>query len=198
MRLSRLTSTTLAAGALAATLAACADAPMAPAPAPDAAPVLVSARATPHLQEGALLSCPTRAAREFTVTIDERGGSYRKHGVGLDVPAGALSGAQQFRVSIPRSSFVEADVHAVGHAQFSFARPVTVTLDYRHCAAAVDDAALLEVYYVDGARTLLERMPASDDRKGRQITFETTHLSGYAVAYRTGASPEVPPSGDSE
>lgn len=186
MRIFRQTSTVLAAGALIVALASCAE----PTTAPVAAAPSLSI-STYASSEGTLMSCSARDAKTFSVTIDQRGARYAKHGIEVVVPPGALAGPQRFVITIPRSRYVEADIHAVGHDRFTFARPVTVTFDYARCGNVQGDAPALDVWYIDnGTKALLEPMPTRDDRQRRTITFQTTHLSGYGVVYRT------PPAGN--
>jgi hypothetical protein len=191
MRISRPTSAVLAAAAFVAALASCAEPTAAPALAPSLSTATFAA------QDGALLACPVREARSFTVTIDQRGARYAKHGIEVVVPAGALAGPQQFRVTLPRSPYVEADIDAIGYEHFTFLRPVRVTFDYARCGNVVLSAPALSVWYIaDDTRDLLEPMPATDDRTTRRITFETNHLSGYGLAYRTAAPDPVEPPAD--
>jgi hypothetical protein len=181
MRFARLSSAAFAAAALVLVLAKCAEPPVAPAV---AAPAFSVAAYT--AQEGSPLSCPERAAKSFSVTLDQRGAQFSKFGVEVVIPAGAIPGPQRFDVTIPRSRFVEADIHAVGYDHYRFAKPITVTFDYARCGQVVATAPALDVWYVDGAsRQLLEAMPTSDDRSDKRITFQTTHLSGYQIAWRT-------------
>lgn len=187
MRIFRPSAALLAAAALTAALASCAEPIAAPA---DALPPSFSV-ASYSATEGALLSCAERPARSFEFTIDQRGARHSKHGFEVVVPPGALSGPQRFRVSLPRSPFVEADIDAVGHEHFTFRRPVTVTFDYARCGNVQLGSSLSVWYLADDTRALLEAMPGSDDRRARRITFQTTHLSGYGLAYRTPVTEPV-------
>lgn len=181
MRIHRPTSAVLAAGALVVTLARCAEPTAAPSA---AAPSL----ATTYAAGDALLACAASATRTFTVTLDQRGARFERGGIVVDVPAGAIPGVQQFRVTLPHSPFVEVDIDAVGYEHYRFARPVTVTVPYGRCGNVDESTPSLSVWYIDSdSKAMLERMPGADDRRGRRITFTTDHLSGYALAYRTGS-----------
>ena len=69
-----------------------------------------------------------------------------------------------------------------------------VTFDYARCGNVALAAPALSVWYIaDDTRDLLEAMPATDDRTTRKITFETNHLSGYGLAYRTAPPTPEPP-----
>lgn len=175
-------SVALAAGALVLTLARCAEPPAGPSAA--AAPSLST---TETLASGgeSLLACREQAPRDFSFTLDARGGRVSRGGVVLDVPAGAIPGRQEFVLTLPRSPYLEIDLDAVGHEHYTFAHPISVTMNYARCGNVALSAPALSVWNIDSSsKTLLERMSGSDDRKGKWISFYTDHLSGYAVAYR--------------
>lgn len=182
MRISRPITALFAAASIALVAASCTEPTAAPMGEPVALPSFSVAGFA--ATEGQLLSCPVRAAKTFTVTIDQHGARYAKHGVEVSVPAGALAGPQQFRVTLPRSPYVEADIDAVGYEHFTFRRPVTVTFDYSRCGNAASVSALSVWYLADDTRALLEPMPTLVDARAKTITFQTTHLSGYGLAYR--------------
>ena len=175
-------SVALAAGALVLTLARCAEPPVAPSPA--AAPSLSTMETLASGGE-ALLSCPVQAPRDFSFTLDSRGGRVSRAGVVVEVPAGAISGRQAFVLTLPRSPYLELDLAAVGRDHYTFARPISVAVNYARCGSVDLSSPALSVWNIDSeSKTMLERMSGTDDRKGKWITFYTDHLSGYAVAYR--------------
>ena len=181
MRSHRRIPVALAAGALVLTLARCAE-PI-NAPAPVAAPSLSIDAAVASVGES-LLECPAHVARDYSFTLDARGGRVSRAGVEIDVPAGAISGSQKFVLTLPRSPYLEFDLSATGHEHYTFARPVSITVNYGRCKVDKSTPAL-SVWNIDTeSNQLLQLMSDADDRPGRRIQFITDHLSGYAVAYR--------------
>lgn len=182
MRSNRPIPVALAAGALVLSLARCAEPTTAPAPA--AAPSLSTAGTAAQGGES-LLECPALVAREYSFTLDDKGGRVSRAGVVVDVPAGAIPGKQKFVLSLPRSPYFEFDLSAAGHDHYTFARPVSITVNYGRCGKVDDTSPPLSVWNIDTeSNQLLQLMSDADDRPGRRITFTTDHLSGYAVAYR--------------
>ena len=84
------------------------------------------------------------------------------------------------RTAVQPGPHAMVDVHADGLLSFLFRRPVTVTIDLSHCPA-IDGP--LTVWHVDAATgAFLENMGGVVDPVRRTITFQTPHLSIYAVA----------------
>ena len=130
-----------------------------------------------------LLECPTNQATSTTGVVDLLGGSVFLGTTGITLPAGALTTPTLFQVSVPASQYMEIDVSAVGFQTFLFQQPVTITIDYSRCSRSDIDQKTLHVYHIDPlTHELLEDMGGVDDKVSQQITFTTTHLSGYAVA----------------
>ena len=130
-----------------------------------------------------LLQCPTDQTTSTTGVVDLLGGSVILGANGITLPAGALTTPTLFQVTVPASPYMEIDVSAVGFQTFLFQQPVTITIDYSRCDRSDIDQKTLHVYHIDPlTHLLLEDMGGVDDKTSRQITFTTTHLSGYAVA----------------
>ena len=130
-----------------------------------------------------LLECPTSQTTSTTGVVDPLGGSVFLGATGIALPAGALTAPTLFQVTIPSSTYMEIDVSAVGFQTFLFQQPVTITIDYSRCNRSDIDQETLHVYHIDPlTHQLLEDMGGIDDKVSQQITFTTTHLSGYAVA----------------
>jgi hypothetical protein len=141
----------------------------------------------PHLEALAilptLLVCPTNDTHSATETIGPSGGTIATSGARLTLPAGAVSQPTTFTLTVPASKYLEIGVEANGAEHFQFERPVTVEVKYSRCAPGSTDSAELSVWYIDPiTKLLLENMGATDDKGTRTVTFETGHLSGYAIA----------------
>ena len=175
----------LLAGAV-ALLAACSDAPTAPA---SSAPRAVNAAvadpsALTASPSASLLACPSRITRSTSAVIGPRGGMVGIAGSALVVPPGAVATPTTFTFTIPASPFLQVDVSAAGVAHYQFAHPVALSISYAHCSPSALPDAPLGAWWVDAA-TLeqLGVMAAVDDRHQHRVTFVTDHLSGYAVVY---------------
>ena len=158
------------------TLAACADSPrrtdkiVAP-PSLD-----VSASRT-------LLQCPTSQSASAFGLLGLLGGTVSLGGNSVALPFGAVSVPTLITLRVPASSYVEVDVTANDLLTFLFRRPVSITIDYSRCPAEATAGAPLTVWHIDPqSKALLEPMGGLNDPVRRRITFETGHLSGYAIA----------------
>ena len=132
-----------------------------------------------------LVECPASEASAATeVDVAPSGGDVVAGKRRVRVPAGAVSQPVRVAMMSPASPYVELELHAVGYAQYTFRRPVAVTIDYGRCgAAAIPDPSRLHVVYVDATtKQVLEDMGGVVDTAARTITFETAHFSSYAVA----------------
>ena len=181
----RYTPPALAALAAAALLtAACADVASGPTRLrATAGPLRVKDRTTEGSAQ--LLACAPPAAEERAVAVvGPLGGTVRLGNSSVHVPAGALLDATVLEIVAPASAVVEYEIHALGVSHFLFERPVTVTLDYKRCAAELPGNAKGEgVYLRRGPYEVLEHMGGTLDRDAHTLTFTTGHLSGYAVAF---------------
>jgi hypothetical protein len=171
------------AGAAAVLLAGCApaDAPTGLATAPRRSVVA----ATDGAPGTRLLSCATTVASAEASApsyslLGPLGGIIRRGGHAVRMPLGALLALQLFSVAEVPGELVAVDVHAVGLEIFHFHRPITVTVDYSRCG---DVQGPLRAWHIDPAtRELLEDMGGVTDTVRRTHTFQTTHLSVYAMA----------------
>jgi len=134
---------------------------------------------------GTLLACPTNSEARATAWIGPAGGSVEARGVTLTVPPGAVAVATPFEVVVPVSQTMTADIHVVGTTGFTFRTTATITLNFARCISA-SSAPLdqLQGAHVDVATgAILELMGGTVDRSGHKLSFPTSHLSGYAIAY---------------
>ena len=130
------------------------------------------------------LVCQMRRERSATMRIGPLGGSVNVGGTRMVVPAGAVAEPTDFVLTLPASSTLELDISAAGHEHFRFARPVTVTVSYAHCKSDAALAEQLSAWYVDSeSGAFLQDMGAIDSKRAKALTFETDHLSGYAIAW---------------
>lgn len=131
----------------------------------------------------ALISCPTDQPTVTEATVGLLGGLLSLGNTSISIPVGAVLTPTTFRIEVPASNYMEISVTGGDAEHFLFERPVSITIDYSRCDRAVTDAAPLTVYYIDeDTKALLERMGGIDDKVARKITFQTGHLSGYAIA----------------
>lgn len=134
------------------------------------------------LQAPKLASCPTTETHSAQRTIGMSGGSVSAGGTTIHIPAGAVLLPTTFEVTVPASSYMEVAVTAQGHAHYQFLLPVTIEIDYSRCDSTIAEATL-SVFHIDEVlKTLLEQMLGVDDKTRHRFTFNTDHLSGYAIA----------------
>ncbi|HEX6059538.1 MAG TPA: hypothetical protein VFZ11_11030 [Gemmatimonadaceae bacterium] len=169
-----------AAAALALVLAACSGDGFATGPeALVQSSVVAAADASPTL-----LSCPNLRGKSASRRIGPNGGSVTIAGTKLIVPPGAVSAETELVMSIPVSQYLEIDIVADGREHFEFERPVTIRVNYAHCRSEEADLASLSAWHVDDAtHDFLQGMESVDDKRGRKVTFQTDHLSRYAIAW---------------
>jgi hypothetical protein len=165
------------AGALLATACGAPDAALAPA-APGAAatqPVRSLVAGSPRL-----LACGEATPRATSGLVGLLGGVLDVGATRVEFPLAAVLDLQRFSLAVQPGPHAMVDVHADGLLSFLFRRPVTVTIDLSHCP---DLDGPLTVWHVDPATgAFLENMGGVTDPVRRTITFETPHLSIYAVA----------------
>jgi hypothetical protein len=173
MRSQRRIPVALAAGALVLTLARCAEPTTGPAPVHSPS---LSLQSTVSSVGDALLECPALVTRDYSFTLDARGGRVSRAGVVVDVPAGAIPGRQKFVLTLPRSPYLEFDLSAASNDHYTFARPISITVNYARCGKVDGGFPTLSVWNIDtDSNQLLQRMSDLDDRPGRRITFVTDH-----------------------
>lgn len=130
-----------------------------------------------------LLQCPTSQSASAVGLLGPLGGVVSLGGHSVVVPFGAVSLPTLITLRAPASSYVEVDVTANDLLSFLFRRPVSITIDYSRCLAEATAGAPLAVWHIDPqTKALLEPMGGVDDPVRRRITFQTGHLSGYAIA----------------
>ena len=171
-----------------ALMAACSDAPTAPAAATSAPRAVNASVAAPAAitasPSATLFACENSKARSASSVIGPRGGMIVVAGSALVVPPGAVARATTFTFTLPESPYLTVDVSAAGVEHYSFARPVAISISYAHCASTGLPDAPLGAWWVDAATLQqLGVMAGIDDRQHRRLTFVTDHLSGYAVVY---------------
>lgn len=131
-----------------------------------------------------LVECPVSIEESTTGSIKATGGSIRLRNHELRLPPQAVNAPQGFRVGAPVSNYMELQLTADGHKDFSFNRASTVTIDYSRCARSNIDKAPLSVWQIDPVtKELLEYMGGVDDKESRTVTFSTDHLSTFSIAH---------------
>jgi len=135
-----------------------------------------------------LLACPTHDVQSARDVIGPDGGGIAVRGISIAIPAGAVPEPTEFEVTIPESPFLEVEIHAVGHDSYQFQQPATITIKYSSCSDNSDNsvaerATLVGAYIDTETNQVLEVMGGVDDKADRKVSFTTSHLSGYAVAY---------------
>ena len=132
------------------------------------------------------LVCPTTVTQQSYVgLVGLLGGRVTLGRNQLSIPLGAVLSLTEFQITLPAGDAVEADVSAVGLGSFLFNAPVSITIDYSRCAPeAIPTGANLQVVYIDSqTKQMLAAMGGANNPWARTITFQTSHLSGYEVAY---------------
>jgi hypothetical protein len=169
LRLDHLRVLTLAVG-IAVAGCSTADRPTAPASRLESASAL----------EQNLLACPTSLTQTATGALGMLGGTIQLGDVRFTLPAGAVRGLTVFVVTVPASRHLEVEIHALGLSSFHFEKPATITMGYGRCG---DVQGPFRAWYIDSeTKALLEDMGGVTDTVARTHTFQTNHLSGYAVA----------------
>ena len=128
-----------------------------------------------------LVACPSNTTVSSSALLGVAGGTVTAAGSSGRIPPGALTEPTQISLTVPASPNMQIDVQAGDEEHFTFRLPVTVTIDYSRCE---NITGRISVWHIeDLTRTLLEQLPAIDDRLNRKITFITGHFSSYAIAY---------------
>lgn len=151
------------------------------------APEFVDVPAEPQLTSlvaPTLLECPVapgRAARALALPVV--GGAVSLDGNSVVVPGQAVLGATEIGLEVPPSPHVRVELSAGGQEHWQFLAPVSVTIDYSRCSPSAYSGKALSVWLIDSeSGAMLEPMGGVDNRLLRQITFQTDHFSGYAIA----------------
>ncbi|MEJ7811208.1 MAG: hypothetical protein WKG32_12415 [Gemmatimonadaceae bacterium] len=131
-----------------------------------------------------LLVCPTVEDHVERALVGPLGGTLGVRGTSISIPPGAVPEPTLFEIAVPASRFMEVEIHAVASSSYLFRQPATITINYARCPDdAAPPAAVLQGVYIDGAKRVLETMPGNADKVAKKMSFQTNHLSGYAVAY---------------
>ena len=140
-------------------------------------------RDTTGISQRRLIECPTTQTSTASGIINVLGGTIATAGTSISLPAGAVLGATLLRVTVPASTYMEVEVTANDLLAFLFVKPVTITIDYSRCPTSVTQGRTLTVWHINTqTKLLIENMNGVNDPVQRKITFNTTHLSGYAIA----------------
>lgn len=130
-----------------------------------------------------LVECPISETRSTSATVDALGGTVSLDGHSITLPAGAVLLPTEITLTVPASNYMEIDIRANDLESFEFEAPVSVVLSYQRCTRANLDKDMLSVWHIDTAtKALLEDMGGVDDKIARSVTFESGHLSGFAIA----------------
>ena len=132
-----------------------------------------------------LMICPTQETHRVRETIGEEGGVIRTRGASITIPADAVPRPTTFEVIVPASRFLEVEIHAIGRETYLFAKPAVIRISYARCPedATPPDVDLQGVYIDDVTNEVLEIMGGAVDQSNNKVSFLTSHLSGYAVAF---------------
>jgi hypothetical protein len=85
-----------------------------------------------------------------------------------------------FVMRVPEAKVLKVKIRARDEQHYTFAKPVTITLDYSRCRSLPADPT---AWYVDEITdSELEQMPGVNNARAHSFTLETGHLSGYALA----------------
>jgi hypothetical protein len=138
-----------------------------------------------ELASAALLVCPTEDAVSARAIIGPEGGSVGVRGSSISIPAGAVAEPTRFEVVVPVSRYMKVEFSAVGQSHYEFKLPATITINYARCtnSSTTTEEALTGAYLADDTDQVLELLGGTVDKTGHKLSFSTSHLSGYAVAY---------------
>ena len=131
-----------------------------------------------------LLECPFPVASVTMATVGPSGGTVSAGGSSIRIPSRALLQPTLITVATGTSDYVDVDITAGNAEHFQFERPVTITIAYDRCSAASTESEELGAWYVDSyTKAPIAPMDATDDKSARAVSFDTDHLSSYAVAH---------------
>ena len=101
----------------------------------------------------------------------------------VSVPEDALTSVTEIRLEVPAGEHARVELSANGLPHYQFLAPIVITLDYARCPMEQIARGPLSVWLIDSETgELLQNMRGIDNRALREITFETDHFSGYAIA----------------
>ena len=139
--------------------------------------------ASPLASHAQLLVCASTDSYTATAVIGREGGSLSAGGATITMPPKAVNRPTLFTMTVPASQYVEVEIVAENRPHFNFDRRVSITLDYSRCGLEIDDKPLTAWHIDPASKSLLKQMPGRRDRRDRQVSFGTDHLSGYALAW---------------
>jgi hypothetical protein len=130
------------------------------------------------------LYCPHEESLSVARRIGPKGGTLTLAGTKLSIPRGAVPVETEIVLTIPASDWLELDIAAGDAEHYSFARPVTITVNYARCRTQAAETEALSAWYVDETSgDFLQDMGAIDSKAEKKLSFETDHLSKYAIAW---------------
>ena len=130
-----------------------------------------------------LVECPVSETRSTSATLGLLGGTVSLDGHSITLPAGAVLVPTQITLSVPASNYMEIDIRANDLESFEFEKPVTIVASYARCTRSNLDKEALSAWHIDTTtKALLEDMGGVDDKAARTVTFDSGHLSGFAIA----------------
>ena len=142
---------------------------------------------SPDVTGATLIDCPTATTQSVTSHIGPSGGLLSIGNTSVVIPLGAVLFPQDFTLTIPASQYAEIRVRTGGAEHYLFQLPIAMTIDYSRCATPALDQHQLSAWNIDpDSKALLQQMIGVDSKLTHTIVFTTIHLSGYAVADRTG------------
>ena len=166
--------TSIVAGVLLAFTTACGDAGDTP---------LAPADADLAFTGSTLVECPVAVTESTSATVGALGGTVSLNGHSITLPAGAVLLPTEITLTVPASNYMEIEIHANDLESFDFEAPVSITLSYDRCTRSNLDNRQLTAWQIDPAtKALLEHMGGVDDKNTRAVTFQSGHLSGFAIA----------------
>jgi hypothetical protein len=166
----------LAAAAVSAVTAACADRGISEPQTPSPATSTLSVGKT-------LIECPAATSETGVGVVTPLGGVVTAGGTVVTVPAGAVLVPTTIEVTVPASPYMEVDLTVPGIEHFVFEQPVAVSISYARCTRNDINSTPISAWYIDSeSKALLENMGGVDDKLNRRVTFVTPHFSGYALA----------------
>lgn len=131
-----------------------------------------------------LIECPVSETRSVTKELLP-GETIELDGHSMTVPIGAILVPTTFTLTVPKSNYMEIEIHAEGAEHFVFLdeAQASITISYQRCTRSDIDKSALTAWYIDSAtKALLEHMGGTDDKVARTVTFDSDHLSGFAIA----------------
>lgn len=131
----------------------------------------------------ALIECPISETRSVTKELGLLGGTIELDGHSMTLPYGAVLLPTTFTLTVPASNYVEIEIHAAGEEMFDFAKAATIAISYQRCTRSNIDQSALTAWYIDSeTKALLVHMGGTDDKLAQTVTFDSDHLSGFAIA----------------